>query len=44
MNTKLTELTQWLQTSGLDAALITAPDNVFYLSGFLSDPHEDCLH
>ncbi|MFJ7974611.1 M24 family metallopeptidase [Peribacillus sp. JNUCC 23] len=43
MNTKLTELTQWLQTSGLDAALITAPDNVFYLSGFLSDPHERLL-
>ena len=27
----------------LDAAFITTPDNVFYLSGFDSNPHERLL-
>lgn len=40
---KLQRVQQYLQDKGLEAAFITTPDNVFYLSGFLSDPHERLL-
>ncbi|MCJ8009624.1 M24 family metallopeptidase [Lederbergia wuyishanensis] len=43
MNERLTKLTNWLKREQIDAAFITSPDNVFYLSGFLSDPHERLL-
>lgn len=43
MNQRINELTDWLQEKNLDALFITAPDNVFYCSGFLSDPHERVL-
>lgn len=43
MNERLTKLTNWLKNEQIDAAFITSPDNVFYLSGFLSDPHERLL-
>ncbi|MGX9135563.1 M24 family metallopeptidase [Rummeliibacillus sp. JY-2-4R] len=33
----------YLQEKNIDAAFITTPDNVFYLSGFSSDPHERLL-
>lgn len=41
--TKLQQLQNYLQDSHLDAAFITAPDNVFYFSGFDSEPHERLL-
>lgn len=32
-----------MKENGIDAAFITTPDNVFYLSGFKSEPHERLL-
>ncbi|MED3649375.1 MULTISPECIES: Xaa-Pro peptidase family protein [Heyndrickxia] len=43
MNKRLQELTSWLQQETIDFAFVTAPENVFYFSGFLSDPHERLL-
>lgn len=40
---KVEEIQQYLQQEGLDAAFITTPDNVFYVSGFHSNPHERLL-
>lgn len=40
---KLTQLQNYLSENGLDAAFITTPDNVFYFSGFKSNPHERLL-
>lgn len=40
---KLHELQNYLRENSLDAAFITTPDNVFYFSGFESDPHERLL-
>lgn len=41
--TKIKQLQQYLEENNLDAAFITTPDNVFYFSGFKSDPHERLL-
>ena len=41
--TKLELLQNYLKEQQLDAAFITTPDNVFYFSGFHSDPHERLL-
>lgn len=43
MSSKIEQIQKYLQETGVDAAFITTPDNVFYLSGFLSDPHERLL-
>lgn len=40
---KLQNLQNYLQLQGYDAAFITTPDNVFYFSGFRSNPHERLL-
>lgn len=40
---KVEEIQQYLERENLDAAFITTPDNVFYVSGFHSDPHERLL-
>lgn len=40
---KLQNLQNYLQLKGYDAAFITTPDNVFYVSGFKSNPHERLL-
>lgn len=40
---KLNELQAYLMEHQIDAAFITTPDNVFYFSGFSSDPHERLL-
>ncbi|MDW0118476.1 Xaa-Pro peptidase family protein [Sporosarcina thermotolerans] len=40
---KIQDIQQFLQDENLDAALITTPDNVFYVSGFKSEPHERLL-
>lgn len=40
---KVNEIKDYLQKNDLDAAFITTPDNVFYVSGFRSEPHERLL-
>ena len=43
MSNPLTDLRSWLQLEDIDAAFLTSPDNIFYFSGFKSDPHERLL-
>ena len=38
--TKINQISTYLSENNLDAAFITTPDNVFYVSGFRSNPHE----
>lgn len=40
---KIEQLQAYLNEFDIDAAFITNPDNVFYSSGFKSDPHERLL-
>ncbi|MDW0110353.1 M24 family metallopeptidase [Sporosarcina aquimarina] len=40
---KLETIQQYLTDHQTDAAFVTTPDNIFYLSGFSSDPHERLL-
>ncbi|WP_339262727.1 Xaa-Pro peptidase family protein [Solibacillus sp. FSL W7-1472] len=40
---KSKQLQNHLKENGWDAAFITTPDNVFYFSGFKSEPHERLL-
>lgn len=40
---KIEQIQQFLQNENLDAAFITTPANVFYFTGFDSDPHERLL-
>ncbi|QUG42347.1 aminopeptidase P family protein [Psychrobacillus sp. INOP01] len=37
------KIQSYLQTHQIDAAFITTPDNVFYFTGFRSNPHERLL-
>ena len=41
--TKLQQLQSYLKEHNINAAFVTMPDNVFYFSGFASDPHERLL-
>lgn len=43
MTERLAALSGWMKDNGVDVTFVTSPDNVFYLSGFLSDPHERLL-
>ncbi|MBB5324496.1 Xaa-Pro aminopeptidase [Anoxybacillus tepidamans] len=43
MHQRLQAFSQWLQQQHISFALITSTPNVFYLSGFYSDPHERLL-
>lgn len=43
MNKHLNEIQDWLQTNEMEAAILTSTENVFYCSGFFSDPHERLL-
>lgn len=43
MLTKVNEIQSYLKEHKIDAAFITTPDNVFYVSGFNSEPHERLL-
>ena len=43
MMAKLQQLQNYLQEQNIDAAFVTTPDNVFYFSGFKSNPHERLL-
>ncbi|NMD70747.1 aminopeptidase P family protein [Bacillus sp. DNRA2] len=40
---KLTEVSNWLKQQGAEVCFLTSSENVFYLSGFYSDPHERLL-
>ncbi|RNF40843.1 M24 family metallopeptidase [Planococcus salinus] len=40
---KIEQLQAYLDDQSIDAAFITNPDNVFYVSGFKSNPHERLL-
>ena len=40
---QLEKIQSYLQTNNTDAAFITTPDNVFYFTGFRSNPHERLL-
>jgi Xaa-Pro dipeptidase len=40
---KIQQIQQFLKEKNIDAAFVTTPDNVFYFSGFDSDPHERLL-
>lgn len=43
MNHRLNKLIDWMKHEDINAAFITSPDNVFYLTGFRSEPHERLL-
>jgi Xaa-Pro dipeptidase len=40
MKTRINQLSDWLRLHQVDAAFLTSPANVFYLTGFSCDPHE----
>lgn len=40
---KVKEIQQYLHNENVEAAFITTPDNVFYITGFHSNPHERLL-
>lgn len=40
---KINQIATYLKENNLDVAFITTPDNVFYVSGFRSNPHERLL-
>jgi Xaa-Pro dipeptidase len=43
MQQRTTNFSQWMKENGVDVSIITSTENVFYLSGFYSDPHERLL-
>ena len=40
---KINQVQEFLVENNIDAAFVTTPDNVFYFSGFDSNPHERLL-
>lgn len=43
MNQRLEKLTSWMKDNDIQVTFLTSPENVFYLSGFYSNPHERLL-
>jgi Xaa-Pro dipeptidase len=43
MNNRLKNLQAWMKENDIQISFITSSENVFYLSGFYSDPHERLL-
>lgn len=43
MNHRLQKLQTWMKENGIEVSFITSSENVFYLSGFYSNPHERLL-
>ncbi|KAA9027496.1 M24 family metallopeptidase [Niallia endozanthoxylica] len=43
MNQRLKNMSEWMNENQIDISIITSTENVFYLSGFYSDPHERLL-
>ncbi|MTH53151.1 M24 family metallopeptidase [Bacillus mangrovi] len=40
MNRRIEELRSWMEAEAVDITFIHSPENVFYLTNFLTDPHE----
>ncbi|MGM0844790.1 MAG: M24 family metallopeptidase [Bacillota bacterium] len=40
MNNRIGKIQKWLEEQNIEAAFINSKENVFYLSNFLTDPHE----
>jgi Xaa-Pro dipeptidase len=43
MNQRLKKLQAWMRENDVQISFITSSENIFYLSGFYSDPHERLL-
>lgn len=43
MNQRLVKLQTWMRESGVDVSFLTSTENVFYLSGYYTEPHERLL-
>ncbi|CEG28197.1 M24 family metallopeptidase [Bacillus sp. B-jedd] len=43
MNERLKKLSAWMKEQDVSVCFLSSPDNVFYLSGFYTDPHERLL-
>ncbi|KIL43835.1 M24 family metallopeptidase [Jeotgalibacillus soli] len=43
MNTNIQNIQGWLSAQNADAALLTSTENIFYVTGFRSNPHERWL-
>ncbi|KAB2338824.1 aminopeptidase P family protein [Cytobacillus depressus] len=43
MNTRIQKLSTWMKENDVQVCFVSSPENVFYFSGFLSDPHERLL-
>ena len=43
MQQRTTNFSKWMKDNEVDVSVITSTENVFYLSGFYSDPHERLL-
>ncbi|WHX99603.1 Xaa-Pro peptidase family protein [Neobacillus sp. DY30] len=43
MNQRLHNLQAWMKENGIEVSFITSSENVFYLSGFFTNPHERLL-
>lgn len=43
MNQRLEKLQTWMRENDIEISFMTSSENVFYLSGFYSDPHERLL-
>lgn len=40
---KIERFTEWMRQQGIDLSFLTSTENVFYFSGFYSEPHERLL-
>lgn len=43
MTKRLNQLADWMKQNNVDVCFVSSPENVFYLSGFYSNPHERLL-
>ncbi|WP_160723990.1 M24 family metallopeptidase [Bacillus sp. USDA818B3_A] len=43
MNQRLIKLQTWMKENDVDVSFLTSSENVFYLSGYYTDPHERLL-
>lgn len=43
MKQRLTNYLEWMKQNDIDVSFLTSTENVFYLSGFYSEPHERLL-
>lgn len=43
MNQRLVKLQTWMKENGIEVSFLTSSENVFYLSGYYTNPHERLL-